>query len=139
MTQFPDWASNFYRSPITFGSLEGPTVEHAYQACKTEDLGMIARIRNAATPGEAKRLGRKATLRPGWEQHKYDVMLVLLRRKFREHPELAYKLIEFEGELVEWNLWHDNVWGVCNCAGCPGIGSNLLGKALTQIREELLK
>jgi predicted NAD-dependent protein-ADP-ribosyltransferase YbiA (DUF1768 family) len=60
------WAflSNFYPSRISLGEYVYATVEHAFQSHKT----MLARERrdilNASTPSEAKRLGRRVTLRP---------------------------------------------------------------------------
>ena len=83
-------------------------------------------------PGKAKRLGRKVTLRPDWEQIKTYTMLLLLRIKFSDEN-LATKLLETgEQKLIEGNSWGDCFWGVCD-----GVGENHLGKLLMQVREEL--
>lgn len=128
--------SNFYPSPIVIKDGEdefiAKTVEHYFQYMKTpsmeEGIGILA----ANTPGEAKRLGRKCHLRKDWEQVKDKVMLTALRKKFTI-PELKKKLIATgDKELIEGNLWHDTYWGVCN-----GIGKNMLGKLLMQVREEI--
>lgn len=108
------------------------TVEHHYQAAKTDDPEWAAKILNAPTPGQAKRFGRKAPMRPTWEEEKVVVMLTLLRVKFL-WPDLAQKLIATgDAMLVEGNTWGDTFWGVCR-----GQGQNHLGRLLMQVREEL--
>ncbi len=126
--------SNFYPSPLSLGGTIFPTLEHAYQACKTLSWDHSERIRMCPTPGQAKRLGRRLPLRPGWEAKKVDTMLDLLRRKFYDTPELkALLLATGDIPLVEENDWNDTFWGVCN-----GKGQNWLGKLLMQVREELV-
>ena len=122
--------SNFHPSPVTYADVEYPTVEHAYQAAKTLDFGERVGIRMAATPGKAKRMGRKATLREDWDDVKVRVMRVLLRKKFRD-AELRKKLNATKGKkLVEGNTWGDTFWGVCN-----GVGENQLGRLLMEVRD----
>ncbi len=108
------------------------TVEHHFQAAKTDDPVWAARILNAPTPNAAKKLGRKAPMRPTWDQEKVAVMLALLRVKFL-WPDLAAALVATgDATLVEGNWWGDTFWGVCN-----GVGENHLGRLLMQVREEL--
>lgn len=115
--------SNFY--PISSG-----TVEHLFQASKTYDLEWMDKILNAPTPGEAKRLGRKAPLREDWDEIKLIIMENLLLHKF-SIPELRDKLLETgDAELAEGNWWGDTYWGKCN-----GLGHNHLGRLLMKIRE----
>jgi len=111
------------------------TPEHFYQAMKTNNKLQQKAIANAKTPGEAKRLGRKCTIRPDWEKEKIMVMEYALRWKFRKGTELNKRLLETKGEIIEWNTWHDNEWGNCQCSNCLKIpGNNLLGKLLMKIR-----
>lgn len=118
--------SNFWKE------WDGKTVEHFFQACKTDDDEEQYFIIGAATPGEAKRLGRKATLRPDWEEIKDNDMYVLVKDKFG-NPELKAKLLATgDAELVEGNTWGDTYWGVCR-----GVGQNKLGQILMRVREEL--
>jgi hypothetical protein len=129
--------SNFFPSEISVSGKKFPTVEHAYQAAKTTDAGEQERIRKAKSAGEAKKLGRKATMRMDWESSKLQVMESLLRLKF-EDPDLKRRLLETGNEeLVEGNHWHDNFWGVCNCSKCKKAGKNNLGRLLMRIREEI--
>ena len=130
--------SNFYPSIFTHDGIEYPTVEHFFQAAKTLDIKEKKAIAAAATPGQAKRMGRKVQLRSDWEKVKEYYMELGLRLKF-ENPSLRQKLLETGGnELIEGNSWHDNEWGSCYCARCQNIaGKNKLGKLLMKLREEL--
>src|SRR5688572_5279274 len=56
--------------PIIWDGREWPTVEHAFQAAKTFSNEEQEKIRWQETPGKAKRLGRRVTLRSDWEQQK---------------------------------------------------------------------
>lgn len=131
--------SNFFAAPVTFEGVAYPTVEHAYQAAKTLDPKARERVRAAATPELAKKLGAKLTLRPNWPEVKVEVMRALLRQKFQSHPELAELLRKTgDAELVEGNTWHDNFWGACRCARCNGQPAhNWLGRLLMEVRQEL--
>jgi ribA/ribD-fused uncharacterized protein len=111
---------------------DGLSVEHRYQAAKTLNPTEKAQIMTARTPGDAKRLGRKCTIRPGWDFMKVSEMLRLLRQKFQD-PDLKALLLATEDEhLEEGNHWGDRFWGTVN-----GVGSNRLGQLLMQVREEL--
>lgn len=123
--------SNFYSAPVKFDDDWYNSSEHAYQAAKTMDRTMRAIISRQPTAGAAKSLGKSVRLRDDWEQVKIDVMLEILRSKFRS-GELRQAL-EATGNmtLVEGNTWGDTFWGVCE-----GEGENWLGKCLMQVREE---
>lgn len=109
-----------------------PSVEHAFQAEKTDDMEQFHAIRQAATVSQAKRLGRTVTLRSTWEAEKITVMYRLLLQKFLD-PALRVRLLATDDRpLVEGNYWNDTFWGVCN-----GIGENHLGRLLMQIRQEI--
>ena len=127
------WLSNFYPAVILYKGDVFPTSEHAYQAMKTFHPEEYEQIRAASTPGKAKRLGSRVTLRPDWDNVKLGLMLEIVTAKFREHPELAEKLLATgDEELIEGNTWNDTFWGVCD-----GKGKNYLGRILMLIREEL--
>ena len=103
-----EFLSNFFRE------IGKPTVEHLYQAAKTNDTGWKQSIMNAETPGRAKRLGRKAPMRKDWEQVKVQVMFDLIKEKFKDKI-LATKLIDtFPTYLIEGNKWHDNLYKISN-------------------------
>ncbi len=125
--------SNFYPSTVTLDGLEYDHVEAAFQAAKTDDVADRRRIREAAKPGDAKRLGQKVKLRQDWEKIKIQVMEDLVRQKFQRHQQLREKLLATEDAyLEETNTWNDTFWGVCRA-----YGKNHLGKILMKVRDEL--
>lgn len=125
--------SNFYPVPggVEDEGIEYPTSENAFQAAKTLDMQYRKSIAYSS-PTQAKRLGHAIALRPQWNQVKVSVMKRIVRTKFSE-PTLREKLLATgDEELVEGNDWHDTYWGVCN-----GVGQNMLGKILMEVRAEL--
>ena len=61
--------SSFDRTPVVLDGVAYPTAEHAFQAQKTTDAAMRARIAAARTPKAAQELARempKALVTPGW-------------------------------------------------------------------------
>jgi ribA/ribD-fused uncharacterized protein len=128
-----DFLSNFHPSPVRWEGVLYPTVEHAFQAAKTDDPEERATILAAGSPGKAKRLGKRVRLRKDWESVKVGIMETLVRAKFVSHPELRAALLATgEGRLVEGNTWGDAFWGVCR-----GAGKNHLGRILMRVRGEL--
>ncbi|MYE02252.1 MAG: NADAR family protein [Alphaproteobacteria bacterium] len=124
--------SNFHRHPFEWRGRSYATSEHAFQSAKSRDEAERERIRNASSPGEAKRLGRRADLRCEWERIKDDVMHSVLLAKFAV-PELRDALLATgDAELVEGNTWGDVYWGVCG-----GRGRNQLGRTLMRIRDDI--
>lgn len=107
-----------------------PTVEHWYQAAKTQDAAEVEFIMSAETPGLAKKRGRRCTLVSNWEDIKVEVMRDLLYTKFEE-PEICAKLVATNPrELIETNDWGDDFWG-----DCSGHGENMLGQLLEEVRQ----
>lgn len=126
------WLSNFYPCIIMMHGDAYQSVEHAYQAAKTNDpaLRKVFQL-HCISAGSAKRAGRKIPIRPDWNDIKLKVMTKLVTRKF-EHPELLTKLLATGNEeLVEGNWWGDTYWGVC-----AGKGANHLGHIIMQIRKD---
>lgn len=136
--------SNFDTTPFWVPSL-GVTVksnEHLFNAYKTLDSVERARVLDAGTPGQAKAVGRRVTLRPGWDEGvRVRAMQTGLLAKFAV-PELR-AVLDGTGTmaLVETNRWHDNFWGDCIGGGrtpckpeCALPGQNLLGELLMALR-----
>ena len=129
------WLSNFWPAPVYWAGLLHKTVEHAYQAAKSTDDNERAIIWIAATPGVAKKLGKKLKhVDPNWDNRKRAVMENLLVQKFSKDPLRQMLLDTGTEELVEGNTWGDTFWGVCD-----GVGENHLGKLLMKIRNEIRK
>lgn len=126
------WLSNFAPAKVTLDGEVYPTVEHAYVAAKTLDPLVRKLVQEQATPGMAKRLGRKLSLRPDWDEVKLKVMEDLLRQKFRDSTYAMQLRRTGDMPIVEGNTWGDTFWGVCH-----GVGENHLGRLLMQLRSEL--
>lgn len=125
--------SNFYSAEVEYEGLTYKSVEHAYQAAKTQDPSERKKIREAETANKAKKLGGKLPKPEGWHNVSLGIMEDLVRQKFTKHPELKEKLLATgTEELVEGNWWGDEFWGVCK-----GKGLNHLGKILMKVRKEL--
>lgn len=122
--------SNFHYVKVKWEGLVYPSVEHAYQASKTMDRNVRVKVREAPTPGIAKKMGRRVVLRDDWEEVKLEIMRELLLKKFGVLA-LRSRLLGTVGEgLVEGNNWGDRYWGVCD-----GKGENNLGKLLMEVRD----
>lgn len=131
------WLSNFWPARVY---LQGdahpyPTVEHAYQAAKIISAAEREVCRKIPKSIEAKRYARRLSIpkHANFADRKVEVMLELLRQKFR-HKNLRTMLLDTgDAELIEGNTWGDTFWGVCD-----GVGENHLGRLLMQVRSEIL-
>lgn len=123
--------SNFSSHGIDVDGVHYKTVEHYYQTMKTVIRTEREIIMDAATPLQAKRLGRKCTLRKNWDEMKYSTMELGINVKYDQHREIQKQLLNVEGEIIEHNNWGDTYWGKCN-----GVGQNCLGKIWMAIRED---
>ena len=130
--------SNFYPSTVHIMngplSVACPTVEHAFQALKTENVSERTEIIKAVSPGAAKLLGRTCTMRSQWNEIKIQSMKSLLKQKFKIPTLKAQLVATGDRELVEGNHHGDVFWGVCK-----GKGENHLGLLLMEVRAELGK
>jgi N-glycosidase YbiA len=125
--------SNFYLSIIEIDGATYHTVEHAYQAMKTLNRVERAKIRALPSPADAKRAGKRLTLRQDWERVKVPIMTLLVSEKFWTNERLADLLLETgDAELVEGNTWGDRFWGVSG-----GKGENHLGRILMFVRDQI--
>lgn len=83
-------------------------------------------------------MGRVLALREDWDEYRIPTMTYVQTRRF-ENIYWADKLMATgTEELVEYNTWHDNFWGVCTCPKCEGKGQNNLGKIIMGVRLTLL-
>lgn len=123
--------SNMYPCEIRVNGLVFTCAEACFQSFKTTDLE--ARKAFQGIDGfQAKKLGRKVQLRSDWNKIRLDVMEAVVKAKFRQHPDLFYKLLVVDDVIVEDNTWNDTFWGKCN-----GKGYNNLGRILMKVRAEL--
>lgn len=136
--QFQDqyrFLSNFWPAKLDFGEFVFPTVEHAYQAAKSNDPYDWERILQCDTPAKAKRAGRYVKLRPDFDAVKIDLMTEFVTMKFEDSELRRHLLMTGNQPLQEGNYWGDKFWGVCLKTNQ---GQNHLGRILMSIRDDLL-
>lgn len=122
--------SNLYNCRIEYNGLFYQNVEAAYQAQKCPER---AAEFTGLSGVEAKRLGRRVQLSPGFDDSRVDLMTELIHIKFSTNEQLKHMLLNTRAEeLVEGNDWNDTFWGVCR-----GVGKNHLGKILMSVRTVL--
>jgi len=132
------WLSNFSKTAITLDGITYPTLEHAFQAAKTDKIEDKAKIAATGNPVIVKRMGKKVKMKENWNEVRLGVMRTLVDLKFQDET-LSEKLIATEdATLIEGNHWHDNYWGVCNCKRCSNKEhANHLGVILMEKRDQL--
>ena len=110
------------------------------------DHDAARRILEAVTPAEAKKLGAEVRgFDPGvWEAERFAVVVAGNRAKFGQHPDLAEFLRSTAPRVLVEASPVDRIWGIGLAADDPRAGdpaswrgSNLLGFALMQVRDEL--
>lgn len=137
-----------YFSPYTahaigIGGVTYPTVEHAYQCARYDDLKIIEEIRRAASPMKAWEVSTrfKGVQKPEFkdEMYKRAVMKDLMRLKAEQHEEVRKALLDSGTQkIVKHILTYppgDGFWD----DGPDGKGQNEIGKIWMEIRDELVE
>lgn len=129
------YLSNFYRSQFELDGQVWATSEHYFQAQKFIDLEYRERIRLAATPTEAARLGRsrKVAIRSDWESIKDQAMKAAVFAKFNQNLVIKKLLLATGNAKLVEHTKNDKYWG----DGGDGKGKNMLGKILMEVRAAL--
>ena len=129
--------SNFARYPIVIDDVMWYSSEHYFQAMKfPHDRDYQEKIRTTKACYKIKRLGhtRQIELRPDWEDVKEDVMMIALRAKFDQYPDLKQLLLSTADKSLVEHTDKDNYWGDAG----DGSGLNRLGDLLVELREYYL-
>lgn len=98
-----------------------------------EKYDWLTKLANTSDPKEAKYLGKSIKIDvDAWNKASYRMMEQVQGYKFSKHKELRDLLIATgDAILVEGNTWGDTLWGQVD-----GVGQNLLGKILMDIRDK---
>lgn len=106
-----------------------------FERCQYPSDLLMALIRCQDTPKQAAFLARRTDLplRKDWEQVKDYCMLIALRAKFTEHPDLKQQLLDTGDAALIENSPKDSYWGV----GPDGKGKNKLGVLLVLTRSQI--
>lgn len=127
--------SNFQAVSIVYEGESYPSVENFFQAMKVLDPFERHRF-TLLKPTEAKAYGKTVEVRKDWEDVKDEIMKKGLEIKFSRREYHSRLMGTGDDELIHWNTWHDNHYGICYCNRCNGEGDNLLGKMIMDIRSK---
>ncbi|MDI9246357.1 NADAR family protein [Marinobacter sp. CHS3-4] len=124
-------------APLSF-RLDGktwPTVEHYFQGMKFTDDDQQEKVRNAESPQQARKLGRKRhrSLRKDWKKVRETVMTRAVYTRCRTHPDLAEELLATGDQKIVENSNFDYFWG----CGRDRRGENAYGRVLMKVRAKL--
>ena len=141
--------SQWWPSPFTVDGVRYPTAEHYMMAEKARLFGdpdAEARILQAKTPAEAKKLGRlvKGFDDAIWLRERFGVVMRASRAKFGQDPRLRRYLLDTGDRVIVEASPMDRIWGIGLAADDPAAadpdswrGLNLLGFALMETRRQL--
>lgn len=142
---FSQWAhSPFVIDGITFNTCEQWMMWNKAQLFG--DLESARKILETTDPAVQKRLGRqvKNFVDEEWMKVAYDIVVAGNRAKFSQNPAFNEALKKTCGQLLVEASPVDRRWGIGMREGEDGIenpsnwkGDNLLGKAITQVRQEM--
>lgn len=129
--------SNFYPITIFVDLKKYASVEHYYQSQKFKGTIWEEKIRLEKTAWEAKKLAWSDDASPfllkEWDDIKLLVMKRALVAKFKKIDRMKNLLLSTgNAEIVEYSK-KDYFWG----RNEDGIGYNMLGKLLMELREEI--
>jgi len=140
-----EFLRNDFSAEVQFNGITFPTVEHAFQAAKSQDLNAKLKFTEEfLTPREAKEMGRTLDLRPDWDEVRDVIMMILVRVKFFDNEDLGTKLLETGTANLVMGFStpskYDAYWGalITECDSNPIVdGDNRLGRILMDVRQEL--
>ena len=142
--------SQWYESPFVANGDRYPTAEHFMMAEKARLFGDAAihrRVLMAATPAEAKKLGREIAGfdEDTWVRERFGVVVAANLGKFGQNDALRDFLTQTGGRVLVEASPVDSIWGIGLAADHPDAtrpdrwpGLNLLGFALMEVRARLV-
>lgn len=121
--------------PFKLEDKEWPTVEHYFQAMKFSDPNYQEKIRQAATPKQARKLGRNRfkKIRKDWKKVKVVFMTRAVYTKCKAYSNVADALLETGDQKLVENSVYDYYWG----CGRDRRGTNQYGQVLMNVRDKL--
>ncbi|MBO5521554.1 MAG: DUF1768 domain-containing protein [Eubacterium sp.] len=140
--------SNWYHSPFVVDDFVYQHVEQYMMAQKAKvfhDAATFTKILKTDKPGKCKKLGRKVTPFDSgkWDAVRYEIVKAGNRAKYEQNPELKEALLKTGNSLLAEASPKDTIWGIgldreaaiqTDPQNWPG--QNLMGKILTELREE---
>jgi ribA/ribD-fused uncharacterized protein len=141
--------SQWFCAPFTIDHVRYPSAEHFMMAEKARlfgDEGTRQHILNAASPEQAKALGRQVAgfNDARWEAARFDIVVQANRAKFMQNEPLGAFLLSTGNRILVEASPVDRIWGIGLAADDPRAsqpdqwrGLNLLGFALMVVRSEM--
>jgi ribA/ribD-fused uncharacterized protein len=145
----PSCLSQWWPAPFSVDGDTFATAEHFMMWSKAtlfDDHETAERVLGAATPKEAKALGRQARNfdQATWEAKRYDIVVAAGGHKFGQHDDLRAFLLGTGDQVLVEASPRDRVWGIGLGKNNPAAhdpaqwrGLNLLGFALGDVRNVL--
>ena len=135
--------SNWYLCDFSYKGQDFISSEQALMWRKAKMFGdenIAEKILQTTNQGQIKKLGRQVKNYDDkkWAEARYDIMVEILHEKFSQNKELEATLLSTVGmELCEASPY-DSIWGIGSASTDCINGQNLLGKALMQVRKNIL-
>ena len=125
----------FANLPVQLEGKTWPTVEHYYQAMKFNDEGRQEQVRQAESPRQARKLGRKRhkSFRKDWKKVRQVMMTRGIYTRCKMHPQAAEALLETANRKLIESSVYDYFWG----CGRDRRGENTYGTVLMNVRSKL--
>lgn len=141
--------SQWFRAQLVVDGVTFNCAEQAMMYGKAQlfgDAATAAEILAAEHPRQHKALGRK--VKPfddrAWRLNREAIVRKANHAKFTQNPELLAQLLATRGTTLVEASPYDKIWGIGLAASDPRAsdpakwkGSNLLGKILSALRDEL--
>jgi len=146
------WSGPFSQWHPSLIKLDGVIFDFAEQAMMHqkallfEDTQAAERILSAPEPSEQKAIGQqvRAFDQATWDARKINIVLRISRAKYQQNDGLRRKLFQTGRALLAEASPHDLIWGIGMDAKTAAVtdpdywpGQNLLGRILTQVRDEM--
>ena len=139
-------ASKIEENNIIFNCVEQYFMYHKCMLFNSDNTKLISLILNETKPIKIKQFGRKVLNYSEviWSEKRYEIMLNGLRLKFNQNENLKKKLILTNNKNLYEASPYDRIWGIgytkTNALKTDKskYGLNLLGKALMELRSELI-
>lgn len=143
--------SQWFELPFTVDGVKYRSTEHWMMANKAllfQDKNTYCKIISATSPAEAKKLGREISGfdEQVWLAHRYEIVVKGNIHKFNQNPKFSDYLIKTGNRILVEASPADKIWGIGMAENDEGVdnpyfweGLNLLGFALMEVREFLIK
>lgn len=130
------YLSNLYKRRITFECNQFTCSECAYQFGKPREESVANWLCDAPKPhlcAAAAHALLSFDINSNWNEIKVDRMRRVLKAKFAQHTDIKAKLLNTGDAVLIEESNTDAFWGI----GKKGVGKNMLGVLLMELRGEL--